>query len=571
MKANEITTVLNHLKDSSYQRVLINGNWGIGKTKYVTDFKNQYSNACYVSLFGKKDIDSLIQEIYFRIIENTPQGTLKKASSVLREKLTSVNIQFAGVSLSMPVIEDLNNTLNKELEKKETFIIIFDDLERKHDNLSIKEILGLIDSLSKIENIKTVLIAAKDQMEEKDKEVFKKYQEKAIDRTYTIEEYADDAPVNILEEQVWNVISVLAENFKFNNLRTFEKTNLFIKEVVDILGEEVFTEKFTTNDLYRMCYATVFYNIEHKSEMILLDTKETKSDFRNAYYTSGESGVIEYLTNYILKNSLDNAMSKNIFHHIKKWYETGSYSREKIVNIITSINSYEEKPRNFFSSEQEILELIDHARNYIKNINGNESIEEVISRLSTSFAWCDVLSVDFGISNEEIVTNVKNNISQSIDIEKNAFQNEINLWHFHIESEEALKVVRLINEEFKIEYYNQLLQRIEKCFYEGSYHKYTYIKDLSDSIISLKEKTIRDKILKSLSENRYFFPIPSGQITEELWNWCHRINRLIKNINQDWEQEGYYGTFLAFFIDLEETKNDKMLQHRLNHLFGIIQ
>lgn len=571
MKANEITTVLNHLKDSSYQRVLINGNWGIGKTKYVTDFKNKYPNACYVSLFGKREIDSLIQEIYFHIIENTPQGSLKKASSVLRDKLNSVNIRFAGVSLSIPVIEDLHNTLNKELEKKETFIIIFDDLERKHDKLSIKEILGLIDSLSKIENIKTVLIAAKEQMEEQDKKVFKRYQEKAIDRNYTVEEYADDAPVNILGEQVWRVLCVVAENFKFNNLRTFEKTSLFIKEVVGILGEEIFTDKFTKDDLYRMCYAAVFFNVEHKSEMVLLDTKEPNSDFRNAYYTSGDSGVIEYLTNYILKNSLDNTMSKNIFHHIKNWYETGSYSRENIVSIIASINSYEEKPKNFFSPEQEILQLIDHTRNYIKNIKGNESIEEIISRLSTAFEWCDVLSTDFGINNEEIVSKLKNNISNSIDIEKNVFQNEIDYWHFHIDSEEALNLVRSINEELKVEYYNQLLQRIKECFIEGSYHKYNYLRDLTDSIISLKDKRIRENILKFLSENQYFFPIPSGQITEELWNWCHRINRLIKNIDQDWGQERYYSTFMAFFIDLEEAKNDKMLQHRLNHLFGKIK
>ncbi|MCP1491949.1 hypothetical protein J2Y73_001980 [Peribacillus frigoritolerans] len=79
MKANEIITVLNQFKDSSYyQKVLINGTWGIGKTKYVSDFKEGHPNACYVSLFGKKDIDSIIQEIYFRIIDNVPNGNIKK-------------------------------------------------------------------------------------------------------------------------------------------------------------------------------------------------------------------------------------------------------------------------------------------------------------------------------------------------------------------------------------------------------------------------------------------------------------------------------------------------------------
>ncbi|MGR5968275.1 hypothetical protein ACT7C1_08395 [Bacillus paranthracis] len=38
MKANEIINVLNLFKDSSYQKVLIRGNWGIGKTEYVSKF-----------------------------------------------------------------------------------------------------------------------------------------------------------------------------------------------------------------------------------------------------------------------------------------------------------------------------------------------------------------------------------------------------------------------------------------------------------------------------------------------------------------------------------------------------
>src|SRR5690625_1117042 len=163
MKANEIINVLNSLRDSSYQRVLINGRWGIGKTKYILDFKEEYSNVCYVSLFGKKDIDSIIQEIYIRIIENTPKGTIKKNTSLLREKLESINVGFLGVSISIPIIEELQKTLHKELSQTDTYIIIFDDLERKHSNLGVEEVLGLLDSLSGIENIKTVLVARSEE------------------------------------------------------------------------------------------------------------------------------------------------------------------------------------------------------------------------------------------------------------------------------------------------------------------------------------------------------------------------------------------------------------------------
>lgn len=568
MKANEIVTVLNHFKDSSYQRVFIDGTWGIGKTKYVLDFKDAHSDACYVSLFGKKDIESIIQEIYFQIIESIPNGKFKKYSRQVREIFNKVNIEFHGFTISVPLIEKLHSTLYKELGKKGTYIIIFDDLERKHHDLDLKEVLGLIDSLSKINNIKTVLIAATDQLKE-DEGTFKNYKEKAIDRTYTIEEYAEEAPVNILGEEVWKVIGQLAENFDFSNLRTFEKTNLFIKEVIAVVGEDNFTDKFTKDDVYRMCFATVFFKIEHNGEMKLLDNNNDKSKIMNAYYTEDKSKVIDYLSNYILRNSLDNVRSKSVFYLIKNWYDSGTFSKETIFSVINLINSYEEKPKNFYSSEQEILEVINHSREYIKNLNGTERITDIIYNLQTAFPWSEILSIDFGISNEEIVDRVKTNISNHINIEKTISENEIDLWDFHVESEEARSLFKLINEALKVEYYDQLIKRIKDSFVQRTYQNYSYLRRLTDSIISTSSvKSIRDSVLTIIDDNEFFFPIPSGKITEEQWQWCHLIVNLIKNIEQHWGQAGYYGAFSAYICSLEITHQDKMLQHRLKQFFG---
>lgn len=424
----------------------------------------------------------------------------------------------------------------------------------------------MIDSLAKIENIKTVLIAATDQLEE-DEETFKNYKEKAIDRTYSIEEYADEAPVKILGEEIWKVIGIIAEEFEFNNLRTFEKTSLFIKEVIEILGEEVFTDKFTRDDVYRMCFATVFFNIEHKGKMRLLDTEKPNSDLRNAFYLTDDSGVIKYLYNYILKNSLDNIMCKSVFHHIRKWYETGTYSKKIIINLIESINSYEEKPKNFYSSEEEILRIIENAREYIRNLNGTEPLDDIISKLNTAFAWCEVLSVDFGISIEEIVKLVDKNIPNKIDLTKSSYQNGIDLWNYHIESEEARKVVKSISKALKVEYYNLLVNQIRDCFIQKSYNEYLYLRQLQDSIISIKDNPIRDIVVKSIRDNQFFFPIPSGRITEEHWYWCRIINVLIRDIEEHWGIENYFDDFKSYIYGLEITKQDKILQHRLRHLF----
>jgi len=565
MKANEIVSVLSHFKDSKYQKLFIDGPWGIGKTKYVLDFKKAYPDVCYVSLFGKKDTESIIQEIYFQIIENLPNSKLKKHSRKIREHLSNINIEFHGLTISVPLIEKLHSTLYKELDKKGEYLIIFDDLERKHHDLDIKEVLGLIDSLSKIDNIKTILIAATNQLNDEN-DTFNTYKEKTIDRTYTIEKYADEAPGNILGEEVWNVISALAEQFNFSNLRTFEKTNLFLKEVLSVISDDHFTIKFTRDDIYKMCFATVFFQVEHKGKMELLDSDN--DSFLKAHYQENTSGIIEYINDYVLKRSLGNDRNKNLLPLIKKWYDSGSFSEEKIIREINLINSYKESPKNFYSSEEEILELITSSKDYIDNLVGTENINEIFSNLSIVFPWCQILSIDFGISNEDIIYKMKTNISNHINIEKTVYKNKIDFWNSPTEGTELFSVSESINESIEIAYFNDLLKQIKELFHQENYKDYYYLKILIDSINQITFSS-REIVLESLDDNDFFFPVPSGKITDQQWQWCHFIVNLIAVINkQKWIQEDYFDKFSAYIFNLEITQKDKMLKHRIKHLLG---
>ncbi|OUA56837.1 P-loop NTPase fold protein [Bacillus thuringiensis] len=565
MKANEIVNVLNLFKDSSYQKVLISGNWGIGKTRYVTDFIESHTDVCYISLFGKKDINSIIQEIYYRLIEKAKGGKVKKFWNGIRGKLDSLDVSYFGISLSVPLIADLHNTLNKELGRKGTYIIVFDDLERKHDDLNVKEVLGLLDSLSKIENIKTVLIAATSQLSGDSKVDFENYQEKAIDRIYTVEDYANEAPINILGEEVWNVIGTLVESLEFKNLRTFEKTNLFIKEVVQVIGEETFTNKFTRDDLYRMCFATVFFKIEHKNELKLLSEECSKDSYTSAIFRS-EDGNIEYLCSYILKGSMDNIKNKIVFKYIKNWYETGAYSRETIIDLITFINNNEDEPISYFSSEQEIRDDIKNVEKYIKGLTGKEELPAILSKMSSAFMWSKELSIDFGINIDEILIFLGDNISNHINLEKSNYDNKIDSWRYTVQNENFKSIVEPINRAIDIEYYKQLLKLINKYFNDRSYDKNFYIRNLNNELTLIKDKKLRDYIVKYIKDQKFLFPIPSGKINQGQWYWCIFIEELIRNIEEIWKVKGFCNDFKIYCDNLEKTKQDKMLQHRLKEL-----
>jgi len=67
MRANEIVKILNRFSASRYNKILIDGQWGIGKTKFVDNFSDIHSDTCCISLFGKKDIESVNEEYQFFI------------------------------------------------------------------------------------------------------------------------------------------------------------------------------------------------------------------------------------------------------------------------------------------------------------------------------------------------------------------------------------------------------------------------------------------------------------------------------------------------------------------------
>ncbi len=561
MKANEIIDVLINFEDSRYQKILIDGNWGIGKTKYILDFKEGKENICYISLFGKRNIESILEEIYVYITE---KKELRKKTRNVVKKFNDMNIRYRGIPISLPFIKDLQTVIQKDLGKNKT-IIIFDDLERKHDDLDIKELFGLIDSISKID-VKIVVVAAKDKIEQN--EIFFQYQEKAIDRSYKIEKYADEAPINIFGAEKWDVISKVANKFNFENLRTFEKMNLFIEEVNQILGESVFSEKFTKRDLYRMCFAIVIFNIEHKSELRFLNNEKDNFDFKKSFYKE-EKNRTEYLSYYILNNSFDNHLCRRmVFPYLVKWYETGDYCKEKILTTISEINNYEKKPSNFYLSMEDIQKSINNSLEFLKNLIGNESLELIGNEIISIYSWSERLDIDLDVNNEEILGLVRKNISNTIKIKELRY-NEVFFWYDwdEVGNENAQIIMKSINEELKHEYFKQLFDQIKDNYVSDSYINDFYLLEFMSRIHEIDNDTTKEYIISTLEIENYLFPVPNGKISESKWTWCNHINNLINKIDRYWGIQDYKNKFIDYIYNIEKVNQDKMAMYRLKLLF----
>ena len=77
--------------------------------------------------------------------------------------------------------------------------------------------------------------------------------------------------------------------------------------------EEPFNEKFTKDDLVKICFAVVYFVVEEKNEMKLPDDL---NEISKITYGNGNDGVIEYISNYILKESLSSNELKKSFEKL---------------------------------------------------------------------------------------------------------------------------------------------------------------------------------------------------------------------------------------------------------------
>ena len=126
-----------------YKCILINGDWGIGKSYFLEKDYLKEKDYIKVSLFGLNNIEEVKSEIY---------AQLNKFLHFIKEKvidnLSGSNINlFGGVaSFSIPYFEnDIQSAIEKKC-KKGDLIIVFDDLERKSRNINMEDILGIIES-----------------------------------------------------------------------------------------------------------------------------------------------------------------------------------------------------------------------------------------------------------------------------------------------------------------------------------------------------------------------------------------------------------------------------------------
>jgi hypothetical protein len=223
------------LADADNRVVALSGKWGTGKSHLWREVRDASSdegvkNALYVSLFGLSDMNQVKLKIVQSALPRADAmpGVWEKASravNAIQKGLEGFHKGFSALSdlalLAVPAI----------LKNK---VIVLDDIERKHEKLSIDEVMGFIDEFTQQHGARIVLILNNDQLA--DRSIWDKLREKVIDQEIRLDTSPSEAfeiASRLSPTTYADRIKKTAETCGLTNIRIIRKVIRAVNRILD--------------------------------------------------------------------------------------------------------------------------------------------------------------------------------------------------------------------------------------------------------------------------------------------------------------------------------------------------
>ncbi len=389
---------------------VLKGSWGVGKTYFWDDYiakridqKLPQIAYSYISLFGKTTLNDVKKSIFHSaraitsdsVIQDSFDKEFKKSSKLLDKvpwakstinnaykKTPWLNWLTRSVQL-MPVVNKFSGAISSlEYGLVNNYVICFDDLERKGSNLSVREIMGLIDELVLRKNCKVILIFNEDSLEnENDREEFESYREKVVDIELLHNPSCIDN-LNLVFPPDYEQISILTDvvnELDIKNIRVLKKIKWLIENV-------------------KHCF-------DNKSEEILQEFLTHASILAWGYYVRDK--VLSY---ELLKEQLNRSSWMSLF---------GGKDEEKSPSMIRYRSMATNLKLSVSDFDKHIIYYLEHGyidesglSEIIDNLSKNIEVNQASTRLRE--AW-DIYSGSFKDNLNDFITAIKSVIDNDID------------------------------------------------------------------------------------------------------------------------------------------------------------
>lgn len=514
--------------------VLINGEWGCGKTNFIkgalsTELKNIYKDkkVIYIPLYGVKNIQDISNTILIKC----------NGKHDLDSKWTKL-VQGAGKGLGNMLGISLNNcaTILSEFIDFKKYIFIFDDLERC--DCDINEILGYINNFVEHNNAKVILVANEKEINNSSKN-YERIKEKLIGNTINYYPNSLEVKNKLIDENISNekLELVLKENLKRDdkysrvkghiNFRTYQFFLEKISELNKIINKVAWEEyDDIISDICHYCYKIcILYKIGEYID-------EWPSDGTFAIVTIDKGKVYEekilgykFIDEYVVNSRLFPEVIER---------DISAYLTEK-----KEVANNPEDPMNIYNRWWEFTEE-----------DLNKGINEIISKLEKEeyeiskfpkilYYFADLESIGL---NSEICNKV-----QEIMIDLVRESNEIinlNMGGI-VKSDDRVyeiyqKKIEEINSIINNRRSEEILNRINNCFnnmYKWTDEFYKIINEYSsteNNILDLiDEEQLLNVILKSNSYDIYRIRFVLEELSDPIFNIKPFLRKLYHRIQKE--------------------------------------
>jgi hypothetical protein len=180
------------LADREVKVMALSGKWGTGKSHMWDSLRrastdSEVQGALYVSLFGV----ATIAELKLKLAQSAVPMIKKRGprADAVRGAISAIKTGAQGLFKLGTALDEFA-LLAVPAMVREKFIVV-DDIERKHEKLTIDEILGFIDDFTQNYGCRILLILNTDQLA--DRTVWDKFREKVIDEELRLDTTAAEA------------------------------------------------------------------------------------------------------------------------------------------------------------------------------------------------------------------------------------------------------------------------------------------------------------------------------------------------------------------------------------------
>lgn len=535
MKADYIQEIINQYGALPYKCILFDGPWGVGKSYAIDQALSNNNNVCYISMFGIKDA----QEIYHEVFSQLAMKDKGKVSETVSKMVDA----GAAISEKMAFVKNIISSFVKEkeifLNISKTFtklrLIIIDDLERMQDSIELKEVFGIIEELKRCNKVKVILVAYKAELSDDD--LFKKYSEKVIDRTYHITERPENvdwSKLNIHHRFITQFLSV--HNVK--NLRTLQKAQNLYDDVRLKLREGYLDEFY--DEIRLACFGIVVESIDK------LYYKEPEKNQKDSVIQAVQiaNNSLEFrINNYYLRET---RIGRNMVELLKKYYENEIELLEDEIEAEYQIFIHAGEKANFYKSDKE-LELV--LPRLADNIRQETNIAKLMRYADEYIIWSEHLQIDTKKTLDEYKEKLYDMIYAEVMKGKMEYLT-YGIESIYVQSKTNRRIIQEQNEKIKVGAVKAYVEYLS--LNTGGEQAYQYSYFLRNFV---NNSYLKDAISGNIDAlyNEKSFPIHN--VTEEKYRTSHNIMYVLYHDNKD--------RLLAY---CDELKNecDNMAAHRIN-------